>query len=37
VHIETVLEDTLTVISFDGKDHHVEKGEPVAVAEGAAI
>jgi stage V sporulation protein R len=37
VHIETVLEDTLTVISFDGKDHQVEKGEPVAVAEGAAI
>ena len=37
VHIETVLEDTRTIISFDGKDHQIEKGEPLQVAEGATI
>jgi stage V sporulation protein R len=37
VHIETVLEDSRTIISFDGKDHQIEKGEPLQVAEGAAI
>jgi stage V sporulation protein R len=37
VHIETVLEDSRTVISFDGKDHQIEKGEPLEIAEGAAI
>jgi stage V sporulation protein R len=37
VHLETVLEDTRTVISFDGADHQVEKGEPLELAEGANI
>jgi stage V sporulation protein R len=37
VHVETVLEDTRTVISFDGSDHQVEKGEPLELAEGANI
>ena len=29
VHLETVLENDLTVISFDGSDHAVEKGDPI--------
>jgi stage V sporulation protein R len=37
VHLETVLEDTVTVLSFDGTDHQIEKGEPIELAEGAAI
>lgn len=37
VHLETVLEDTHTVISFDGSDHEIEKGEPIELAEGAQI
>jgi stage V sporulation protein R len=37
VHLETVLEDTRTVISFDGSDHQIEKGEPIELAEGAHI
>ncbi len=37
VHLETVLEDTRTVISFDGSDHEIEKGEPIELAEGAHI
>jgi stage V sporulation protein R len=35
VHLETVLEDTRTVLSFDGSDHEIEKGDPIALAEGA--
>ena len=35
VHIETVLEDARTIISFDGTDHQIEKGEPLELAEGA--
>ena len=35
MHLETVLEDTRTVISFDGSDHEIEKGEPIELAEGA--
>jgi len=37
VHLETVLEDTRTVLSFDGTDHQLEKGEPLELAEGAHI
>ena len=37
VHLETVLEDTRTVMSFDGSDHQIEKGEPIELAEGAHI
>jgi stage V sporulation protein R len=37
VHIETVLEDSRTVLSFDGADHQFEKGEPLELAEGAHI
>ena len=37
VHLETVLEDTRTVISFDGSEHEIEKGEPIELAEGAHI
>jgi stage V sporulation protein R len=37
VHLETVLEDTRTVITFDGSDHQIEKGETIELAEGAHI
>ena len=37
VHLKTVLEDTETVFSFDGTDHDLEKGEPIELAEGAAL
>jgi stage V sporulation protein R len=37
VHLETVLEDITTVLSFDGSDHQIEKGEPIELAKGAAI
>jgi hypothetical protein len=35
--LETVLEDARTMISFDGSDHQIEKGEPIELAEGAHI
>jgi hypothetical protein len=35
--LETVLEDSRTVLSFDGADHHFEKGEPLELAEGALL
>ena len=35
VHLETVLEESRTVISFDGSEHQIEKGEPIEEAEGA--
>ncbi len=37
VHMETVLEDTRTVLSFDGTRHEIEKGEPIALEEGAQL
>jgi stage V sporulation protein R len=37
VHLETVLEEARTVISFDGSDHQIEKGEPIDLAEGGHI
>ena len=37
VHLETVLEDTKTVLSFDGTQHDMEKGEPIELAQGASI
>jgi stage V sporulation protein R len=37
VHLETMLEDSDTVLSFDGSDHQIEKGEPIELAKGAAI
>jgi stage V sporulation protein R len=37
VHLETVLEDARTVISFDGSGHQIEKGEPIELAEGVHI
>jgi stage V sporulation protein R len=37
VHLETVLEDSATVLSFDGSDHEIEKGEPIEIESGAAI
>ncbi|MCC7475704.1 MAG: SpoVR family protein [Pirellulales bacterium] len=35
VHLETVLENHLTNLSFDGSEHAIEKGEPFEPAEGA--
>jgi stage V sporulation protein R len=37
VHLETVLEDSRTVVSFDGSDHLIEKGETIELLEGAQI
>jgi len=37
VHLETVLEETRTVISFDGSEFEIEKGEPIEIAEGAQL
>jgi stage V sporulation protein R len=37
VHLETVLEETPTVMSFDGSEHQVEKGEPLDATQGAQI
>ena len=37
VHLETVLEDTRTVLSFDGSEFEIEKGEPLELAEGAQL
>jgi len=37
VYLETVLEDARTVLSFDGSDHEIEKGEPIELEEGAHI
>jgi stage V sporulation protein R len=37
VHLETVLEETRTIVSFDGSDHQIEKGEPIELAEGVHI
>lgn len=37
VHLETIIQDTRTVISFDGAEHHVEKGEAIELAEGAHV
>jgi len=37
VHLETVLENMRTVISFDGSEHEIEKGEPIELAEGAQL
>jgi stage V sporulation protein R len=37
VHLETVLEDSGTVISFDGSEHQIEKGEPIELVEGAQL
>jgi stage V sporulation protein R len=37
VHLETVLEDSRTMISFDGSELEIEKGEPIELAEGAHI
>ena len=33
VHLETVWEDTKTVLSFDGSSHEIEKGDPIELAE----
>ncbi|HMP08670.1 MAG TPA: SpoVR family protein, partial [Lacipirellulaceae bacterium] len=33
VHIETVLEGRLAILSFDGSEHEVSKGDPVEVSE----
>ena len=37
VHLETVLEDAHTIISFDGFDHQIEKGETIDLLEGAQL
>ena len=37
VHIETVLENARAVLSFDGKNHEIEKGDPVDVPDLEAI
>ena len=34
VHLETVLEDAKAILSFDGFEHDLEKGEPIELAEG---
>jgi stage V sporulation protein R len=33
VHLETCLEETKAVLSFDGTDHELERGDPVELAE----
>ena len=33
VHVETILDDTVTVISYDGSDHNVEQGEKINAEE----
>ena len=33
VHLETVLENARAVLSFDGTDHAVEKGDPIELAD----
>jgi stage V sporulation protein R len=33
VHLETVLENAKAVMSFDGTDHDMEKGEPIGLAD----
>ena len=33
VHLETVWEDAKTVLSFDGSEHHLEKGDPIELAD----
>ena len=33
VHLETVLDNAKAVLSFDGTDHELEKGEPIGLAE----
>jgi len=30
VHIETVVDDTVTLLSYDGQEHGIEEGEPIA-------
>jgi stage V sporulation protein R len=37
VHLETVLEEIQTVLSFDGTEFEVTKGEPITSAEGALL
>jgi stage V sporulation protein R len=37
VHIETVLENARAVLSFDGKNHEIEKGDPIEVPDLDAI
>jgi stage V sporulation protein R len=37
VHLETVLEDSRAVLSFDGSEHEIEKGESFELAEGAEL
>jgi stage V sporulation protein R len=37
VHLETVLEESRTVISFDGAEHEIEKGDTIELAEGASL
>jgi stage V sporulation protein R len=37
VHLETVLEENQTVLSFDGTEFEVTKGEPITSAEGALL
>jgi hypothetical protein len=35
--LQTVLEETETVFSYDGTQHDLEKGEPIELAEGVSI
>jgi stage V sporulation protein R len=35
VHLETVLEEAKTVLSYDGAEHHLEQGDPVETEEEA--
>jgi stage V sporulation protein R len=35
VHLETVLEEAKTVLSYDGTEHHLEQGDPVETEEEA--
>jgi stage V sporulation protein R len=37
VHLETVLEDSRAVISFDGSEHEIEKGDALELVEGAEL
>ena len=37
VHLETVLDDSRAVISYDGSEHEIEKGDALELVEGAEL
>ena len=37
VYLETVLEDVVTILSFDGKDHDIKQKETLDIADEGAL